>query len=151
MVMTLMPRTEAVTENKALEEDIGIAPESYLPLIYSKEESYAWLGEKTSSKISNLDEGYLYVLNEATNDLTKVLEEPVVAFAESHDFLFAATNTHKIVCTNYTGSESTVIYTAKYGSLAALNYKNAMLYFSDGNTIVQMNTATGETKAFMCE
>jgi len=124
-------------------EDIGIAPRPYLPFIYSAEETYAWLGEEVSNEIRDLDEGYLYVLNEETKQFTKILNRTAHSFAESNDYLFVATDEQEIVRTNYLGLEPTVIYKATFGDLAALNYNNAILCFSDGNMIIQLDTITG--------
>ena len=123
--------------------DIGIAPRPYLPFIYSAEETYAWLGEEVSNEIRDLDEGYLYVLNEETKQFTKILNRTAHSFAESNDYLFVATDEQEIVRTNYLGLEPTVIYKATFGDLAALNYNNAILCFSDGNMIIQLDTITG--------
>lgn len=93
---TLIPQDAAYSDS--MNDDIGIAPENYLPFIYVENYPFSDVID-----CSQCQPGYLYVADLATHTVTLVLEEPVSSFTETTDYLFYISQDNQIIRTDYAG------------------------------------------------
>lgn len=117
-------------------DDIGIAPEYYLPFVYEEDFLFSDQIDCTQCR-----PGYLYVANLEKHTVKLIVDEPVCSFTETNEFLFYINNNNEIIRTDYSGKNHIKLYTAKKGQLASVEYYNNHLFFLDGNHIVDMNLA----------
>lgn len=137
---------ENVISDTALVLDSDVAPEPYFPFVYIEGKNYKWLGDVLAYKVTTLDPGFLYVANQDTNEITKVVEQQVLSYANNGEYIFAATCNQEIIRVDYRGLGAVSIYKSTSGTLAALEYEDRMLYFMDGDLVVRM-----DTRSLSCE
>lgn len=140
---TLIPQDVAYSDS--MNDDIGIAPENYLPFIYVENYPFSDVID-----CSRCQPGYLYVADLATHTVTLVVEEPVSSFTETTDYLFYVSQDNQIMRTDYVGETHDMIYTAQYGDLSSIEYYNNHLYFLDADYAVDFALSTNDT-AIMIE
>lgn len=140
---TFIPQDVAYSDS--MNDDIGIAPENYLPFIYVENYPFSDVID-----CSQCQPGYLYVADLAAHTVTLVLDEPVSSFTETTDCLFYISQDNQIIRTDYAGETHDIIYTAQYGDLSSIEYYNNHLYFLDADYAVDFALSTNDT-AIMIE
>lgn len=139
LAMPAFAATDVANSGK-VEDDIGIAPEKYLPFIFVEDYPFSDIID-----CSQCLPGYLYVADLEEHTVTLVLDEPISSFTETTDFLFYISQDNHIIRTDYAGVAHDKIYTAQYGDLSSVEYYNNHLYFLDADYVVDYDLSNGRS------
>lgn len=136
---TTAPPETAPTEP---ETDIGIAPGHLYPFVYTESESWSWFRSQLIPH--DYVPGYLYVENSRTNSVSQILDEQVIIFTETTNYLYCITQDGRIVQTDYEGGLYKVLYTYTRGSHPCIEYQDGRIVFMDGSHVIIMDAETGD-------
>lgn len=148
-VETAPPYTvPAVTEPEPTDTALIIPPVPTLPTgdeLYQDRTGFHYPDGYSAMLYSeNFAPGLLYVIH--GNTATQVVDQPVTDFTYSVHYLFCATADGQILQVSYDGSVCNHLYTSASGSLAHLEYSAGMLYFVDGNQIMEVDIPAGTSR-----
>lgn len=128
-------------------DDSSGASSLYSPFLYDPDKDYRWLGESAAEKIKELTPGYVYVMDNRTETIDRVLDEPATGLWTTRNHLFCVTEANTLVVTDHTGEFYLVLYEAEEPLVPeSVGYKRKTLYFIEGDRVLNMDLVTGEIK-----
>lgn len=120
------------------------AKDGYFPFIYQEEDGWQFWRDFIGNCDSCVD-GYLYVQNLKNGAVLCVLPERVSSYRSTVDWLYCITEQNVVKKVAYNGNKAEILYTAQYGGLSDMEYYKGYLFFVDGNSVIRLSLANGET------
>ena len=148
---TSLPLEES-TESLQTELDLGklgwtggVSDTCYAFLYDDSHYNYLFLGESAVAQIKELELGYVYVMDNETQNFIRVLDEPAVGLYTARNYLFCITAANTVVVTDMAGEFKQVLYEAQEQlQPKSLGYLGYALFFIEGSRILKMDLKTKE-------